>query len=90
MSARCTHRQEFQTSTPRSQGCEECLDLGDTWIHLRMCTRCGHVGCCDNSKNRHASNHYRATGHPIGRSLEPGATWSYCYADEVFLSDEAS
>jgi uncharacterized UBP type Zn finger protein len=60
---------------------------GDTWIHLRMCTQCGQVGCCDNSKNKHAGQHYRATGHPICRSLERGATWLYCYVDEVFLSE---
>jgi uncharacterized UBP type Zn finger protein len=90
VATRCTHLEQVQVLTPSSEGCEECLELGDTWIHLRMCTQCGQVGCCDNSKNRHASKHYRATGHPISRSLERGATWLYCYADEVFLSDEAS
>ena len=89
MATRCTHLELVQVLTTSSEGCEECLDLGDTWIHLRMCTQCGQVGCCDNSKNKHASKHFLATGHPISRSLERGATWLYCYADDVFLSDEA-
>lgn len=64
-------------------GCEECLAMGDRWVHLRMCTQCGHVGCCDDSKNRHATKHFRATAHPIVRSLEPDEEWGWCYVDEL-------
>lgn len=67
--------------TPR--GCGECLELGLTWVHLRMCTRCGHVGCCDSSVGRHARAHFHDTGHPVIRSLEPGEEWRWCYVDEV-------
>jgi hypothetical protein len=64
-------------------GCEDCLRIGSSWVHLRMCETCGHVGCCDNSPNRHATAHFHDTGHPIIRSAEPGETWSWCYVDEV-------
>jgi hypothetical protein len=68
---------------PHSKGCEECLKMGDSWVHLRLCMQCGHVGCCDDSKNKHATKHFHATTHPIMRSLEPGETWGWCYVDEV-------
>lgn len=68
---------------PHARGCEECLAMGDTWVHLRLCMQCGHVGCCDDSKNRHATKHFRATHHPIMRSLEPGETWGWCFVDEL-------
>jgi len=64
-------------------GCEDCLRAGMRWMHLRMCQICGHIGCCDNSPGRHATAHYRDTGHPIIRSAEPGESWSWCYVDEM-------
>jgi len=81
----CAHTRLAQPVTPTSTGCEECLELGDTWVHLRVCMTCGHVGCCDSSKNKHATKHYRATGHPVIRSFEPGETWAWCYEDEILL-----
>jgi uncharacterized UBP type Zn finger protein len=66
-------------------GCEDCLREGGVWLHLRICLGCGHVGCCDDSPNRHATAHYHATGHPLIRSLEPGEEWSWCYVDEVAM-----
>jgi uncharacterized UBP type Zn finger protein len=68
---------------PKSRGCEECLAMGDSWVHLRLCMQCGHVGCCDDSKNRHATKHFKATQHPIMRSLERGETWGWCFIDEL-------
>jgi uncharacterized UBP type Zn finger protein len=50
---------------------------------LRVCLTCGHVGCCDDSKNRHATRHFHATGHPVIRSKEPGETWGWCYVDRI-------
>jgi uncharacterized UBP type Zn finger protein len=85
MSASCTHLHAVKTDRPRTRGCEECLATGDTWVHLRLCRECGHVGCCDSSKNRHATKHFHATGHPIITSAESGETWSWCYVDEVAL-----
>ncbi len=85
MAAQCPHVEQVRDVGPNGEGCEECLELGDTWVHLRMCLTCGHVGCCDSSRNRHATKHYRATGHPIVRSLEPGEEWAWCYIDEMVV-----
>jgi uncharacterized UBP type Zn finger protein len=81
----CTHLDQVTiTELPEAvDGCEDCLAAGGTWLHLRICLSCGHVGCCDDSPNRHATAHAGASGHPIIRSLEPGEDWSWCYADEV-------
>jgi uncharacterized UBP type Zn finger protein len=73
------HIHRFEDLTPSAEGCEECLAMGDEWVHLRICMTCGHVGCCDNSKNKHATKHHEATGHPIIRSYEPGEDWLWCY-----------
>jgi uncharacterized UBP type Zn finger protein len=70
-----------KANTP--DGCQECLAIGDEWVHLRLCLTCGHVGCCDSSKNKHATKHYRATQHPVIRSFEPGERWLWCYVDAV-------
>src|SRR5215469_6052760 len=72
-----------------SRGCEDCLKMGDTWVHLRMCLECGHVGCCDSSKNRHARAHFHATQHPIILLAERGEDWRLCYLDEVYLLGSA-
>ena len=64
-------------------GCPACIEAGARWVHLRRCTQCGQVGCCDDSPNRHASRHHEETGHPVIRSLEPGESWLWCYVDEV-------
>ena len=90
MSARqpsCTHLDTVKvTELPASvDGCEECLRDGGVWLHLRICLECGHVGCCDDSPNRHASAHNASSGHPIIRSLQPGEVWSWCYVDEVLM-----
>ena len=69
---------------PSSEGCQECLESGDAWVHLRLCLSCGHVGCCDDSPNKHATRHAHATKHPVIRSYEPGEEWAYCYPDEAF------
>ena len=83
--AACTHRDQIADVAPNTEGCEECLKSGERWVHLRMCLKCGHVGCCDSSPNKHATAHFRATGHPIVRSLEPGERWRWCYVDKVML-----
>jgi uncharacterized UBP type Zn finger protein len=84
----CAHLDQIQDVKPRTQGCEECLQLVDTLVHLRMCLICGHVGCCDSSKNKHATQHFHATGHPLIRSLERGENWMWCYVDRVMLQPE--
>ena len=79
----CQHFHEVTPKKGNTAGCEECLKTGDSWVHLRVCLVCGHTGCCDDSKNRHATRHYHATGHPVIRSKEPGETWGWCYIDQV-------
>lgn len=81
----CSHLDTIRDVTPSAAGCEECLKTGDSWVHLRLCLGCGHVGCCDNSPNRHATKHYRATGHPIIQSFEKDEDWIWCYEDKVYL-----
>jgi len=83
MADRCTHLDQIREVTPSADGCEDCLRIGGRWVHLRMCLSCGHVGCCDNSPNRHATKHFHEVGHPIVRSHEPDETWRWCYVDEV-------
>jgi len=78
----CSHLDQVNAVHINSKGCEECLRRGDTWVHLRLCMTCGHVGCCDSSVNKHATRHFHATRHPIIRSLEPGETWGWCFVDE--------
>ena len=81
----CTHLDQIMPVRPTTSGCKECLKIGDTWVHLRLCMICGHVGCCDSSKNKHATKHFHATAHPILRSIELGQTWGWCYVEEVML-----
>ncbi|HEV2339856.1 MAG TPA: UBP-type zinc finger domain-containing protein [Patescibacteria group bacterium] len=87
MNKQCKHLDQItkgiKPKTP--EGCEECLQMGDTWVHLRLCLTCGHVGCCDNSKNKHATKHFHTTHHPIIKSFEPGEDWKWCYIDELYL-----
>jgi diadenylate cyclase len=84
----CTHTDQIRAVTPRTNGCEECLRTGDDWVHLRLCLTCGHVGCCDESKNKHATAHFNSTRHPIIESLELGEDWRWCYVDKVLIPSE--
>lgn len=78
----CHHFDQLETeAAPLGSACERCLAMGDTWVHLRSCLYCGLVGCCDDSKNKHARAHFEADGHPLVQSIEPGESWKYCFAD---------
>jgi len=81
----CSHLDLIRDVTPSAEGCEDCLKIGGTWLHLRICRTCGHVGCCDQSPNRHARKHAEETEHPIIQSIEPGEDWIWCFVDEVYL-----
>ncbi|HZP87973.1 MAG TPA: UBP-type zinc finger domain-containing protein [Burkholderiales bacterium] len=83
--ANCSHLAQIRDVTPSAAGCEECLKTGDSWVHLRMCLTCGHVGCCDSSKNKHATKHFHQTGHPIIASHEPAEHWRWCYVDQSYV-----
>lgn len=82
---RCGHRDHIKvTELPeRVDGCEDCAAASQPWLHLRICLECGHVGCCDQSPQRHANAYANATGHPIIRPLEPGEEWAWCYIDRI-------
>ncbi|PSB03132.1 UBP-type zinc finger domain-containing protein [Merismopedia glauca] len=85
MRSTCTHLNQIHQVTPSAVGCQECLAMGDRWVHLRICQICGHVGCCDSSKNKHATHHFQMTGHPIVKSFESGENWGWCYVDHTFI-----
>jgi uncharacterized UBP type Zn finger protein len=86
MTAACAHLPKPPYPAARTPtGCEECLATGGTWVHLRLCLSCGHVGCCDNSPGRHATKHYKASQHAVIRSYEPGEMWGWCYVDQQEL-----
>lgn len=84
-SVECRHLDQAQEVSYDKHVCPECVKLRDTWVHLRICLVCGHVGCCDNSKNKHATAHFKASGHPLIKSIEPHEDWAWCYVDEVYL-----
>jgi uncharacterized UBP type Zn finger protein len=85
MAATCTHLDSIEiTELPEAtDGCVDCLRDGTPWLHLRICLTCGHVGCCDDSPQRHATAHSTGSEHPIIRSLEPGEDWCWCYPDQL-------
>jgi hypothetical protein len=72
------------TVSPSGPGCVECDESGGWWFHLRRCTACGHVGCCDSSPSQHARGHAAQTGHPIIRSYEPGEDWFWDYTSDSY------
>ncbi len=86
MDQQCKHLAQVRDVQPKTpDGCEECLASGDEWVHLRLCLECGHVGCCDDSPNRHATKHFHKTTHPVMRSFEPGEDWGFCFVENLFI-----
>ena len=73
---------------PTGPGCAQCTagDGPGWWFHLRRCAQCGHVGCCDSSPAQHATAHWRATGHPVVQSFEPGEDWFWDYPAGAVVS----
>jgi hypothetical protein len=91
----CSHLAKFSARDrervlPSSHGCKECLESGDSWVHLRLCLTCGHVGCCDDSLNHHATRHFHATRHPVIKSFEPGEDWAWCFVDGEMIESIAT
>lgn len=83
----CSHvRAVTEVLRPTRQECEACVAIGSGWVHLRTCQECGRTLCCDNSPHRHATQHFRTTGHAVIASAEPGERWLYCYPDGVFAT----
>ena len=84
-SLKCSHIGQAKAVSYKEHVCPECVARGDTWVHLRICMICGHVGCCDNSKNKHATAHFKTSGHPIIKTIELEEDWAWCYIDDDFL-----
>ncbi len=77
------------TVAPSGTGCVECDAAGGWWLHLRRCAECGHIGCCDNSPEQHASKHARGSNHPVIASFEPGEDWFYDYRSDDYVAGPA-
>lgn len=90
MSNKCHHLNQVKFTSTDIDVCEECVKMGDTWVHLRLCMECGKVGCCDSSKNKHATKHFHQSKHPLMRSIEPGESWMWCYVDEMIVGEAAA
>lgn len=86
----CSHLNAIRITRTDEHVCEDCVKIGDSWVHLRLCMSCGHVGCCDSSPNRHATKHFHKTGDPIIRSIEPGEDWVWCYIDQAMVGEVAA
>jgi hypothetical protein len=83
MAEPCGHMALVKEVSPSGAGCADCLEMGSTWVHLRMCMSCGRIGCCDQSPNRHARHHAEALpDHPVVRSYEPAEDWWWCYPED--------
>ena len=79
----CQHLSTVTDIRPaRQYVCDECINTGDRWVHLRTCQTCGTTLCCDSSPNKHATKHYHANQHPVIASAEPGERWLWCYVDK--------
>ena len=83
----CTHVDELPhpEPAPLTETCQECAAAGTHPVQLRLCLTCGHVGCCDSSQGRHATSHYKESGHPVMRTFEPGEDWRWCFEDLVLV-----
>ena len=79
----CQHFETGFEVGPPLDVCPSCVEIGSSWHHLRQCLNCGHMGCCDNSPNRHATRHFQESGHPMMRSAQPGEDWRWCFPDEL-------
>ena len=83
----CEHIEAVEIiKKPKAHECEECVQLGDPWVHLRTCQTCGVTLCCDSSINQHASKHAAAHNHPVVISAEPGQRWLWCYIDKEIIN----
>lgn len=83
----CQHLDQAREVQASSDGCEECLELGERWVHLRMCLTCGHIGCCSSSKHDHAHQHFKATGHALIKPYQQRQMdWIWCYEDKALLT----
>jgi uncharacterized UBP type Zn finger protein len=83
----CPHFDQIRDVAPAAKACQDCVQIGGTWNELRVCLTCGHVGCCDDSKHRHATRHFEQTGHPLIRSTNRRERWGWCYVHKAYFDD---
>ena len=89
MPSQCKHLDQIKVTSTGKRECEDCFKTGDTWVELRLCLSCGHVGCCDSSKNKHARAHFNQTRHPLISPALPGKSWTWCYVDNDYVEQAA-
>ena len=89
MPSQCNHLDQIKVTSTGKRECEDCVKTGDTWVELRLCLSCGHVGCCDSSKNKHARGHFNQTRHPLINPALPGKSWTWCYVDNDYVEQAA-
>jgi len=83
--AKCEHLEQINPKVqPSGNVCQGCVDAGQRWLELRQCLVCGHIGCCDSSPSRHATQHFKETGHPVMQAFESGE-WKWCYVHESYI-----
>lgn len=76
----CTHVTD-ESVLLRADACEEC----GSRFNLRVCTECGHVGCCE-SQLGHNKAHFRETGHPVIKSMPVGpGHFTWCYECKSYI-----
>ncbi len=85
MATHCLHLDQMRPVEPQAKGCQDCLKTGDSWVKVRLCKTCGHMGCCDSSKNRHARQHFQESGHPIIHGYD--SDWLWCYLDNDYVQE---
>lgn len=86
MTKPCEHLESVPVDPMPPGGCEECLAIGGTWVHLRFCVSCHRTLCCDDSPNKHARRHYEIADHTVIRSKEPGENWAWCFEHETGIT----
>ena len=80
----CEHLASMPVTDPTGAlECVDCVAIGSRWVALRMCLTCREVRCCDSSPHRHSTAHFRASAHPVMRSVEPGENWRWCYVHHL-------
>jgi hypothetical protein len=87
MRSTCPHTHAILDVAAPHDGCDACVPIGGTWVHLRQCMACGRTLCCDASPNRHATGHFREVGHPVMRGADPGDAWTWCFLDEAMIRE---
>jgi len=84
----CAHLRAITEVKVGGRTCEECVKIGQHWVHLRTCQTCGRTLCCDSSPNRHARRHAMQEEHTVFASAQPGERWMYCFADDAYAEYE--